>query len=325
MPFDGRVFGVGPFHWRSRKLTNQEMCRLQTFPDDVGFDCGSSDTQKMLGNAVPSLLAEMLAREIRRQLLGGRRDPGGFTLMPPARRSIPESEPVAPVPVHYRELIGDHPDHPRKGRLLGKRRSSARHRTRIARRTRRLLRSSWRISSSRQPMAVSPPNPACDAIIEHFVDIIIDTSYYDAVTNQKTSTYSVALQEARAGFTDATARLRKAEAEVARASAEITKLRRTITALSALCSVDPLWDDLGITEACFEVMKEARGAMSTSDVVEGVEAIGFDIKAQKNANASVHTVLMRLVKKGNISRENTTDGVVWKGPNFDPKYVDIPF
>ena len=31
---------IGPFHWRSRKLTTREMCRLQTFPDDVGFDCG---------------------------------------------------------------------------------------------------------------------------------------------------------------------------------------------------------------------------------------------------------------------------------------------
>ena len=145
------------------------------------------------------------------------------------------------------------------------------------------------------------------------------------MTDQKTSTYRAALQEARGGFKDATARLRKAKAEVAKASAEITKLRRTITALSALCSEDPLWDDMGITEACLEVMNEAPGAMSTSNVVEGVEVIGFDIKAQKNANASVHTVLMRLARKGKISRDDAGSGIVWKGPNFDPKYVDIPF
>ena len=108
---------IGPFHWRSRKLTTREMCRLQTFPDGVGFDCGRTDVQKMLGNAVPSLLAEVLARQIRRQLLGDRRDPGGFKLMPPARPSTPRSEPVAPVPTRYRELVGEHPDHPGEGRL----------------------------------------------------------------------------------------------------------------------------------------------------------------------------------------------------------------
>ena len=152
-----------------------------------------------------------------------------------------------------------------------------------------------------------------------------DRKYHCPVTHQQTSTYRVALEQARTGFKDATARLRQAKAEVASASAEITKLRRTITALSALCSEDPLWDDMGITEACLEVMNEARAAMTTGDVVEGVEEIGFDIKGQKNANASVHTVLIRLSKKGEISREKRADGTVWKGPNFDPDYVDIPF
>ena len=135
---------------------------------------------------------------------------------------------------------------------------------------------------------------------------------------QKTPAFRVALQEARAGFRNASARLRKAKKEVAAASAEITKLRRTITALSALCSEDPLWDDMGITESCLEVMVEARGAMTTSDVVEGVEGIGFDIKGQKNANASVHSVLTRLVRKGKIRREDTEDGVVWKGRTSIP-------
>ena len=103
---------IGPFHWRSRKLTSREMCRLQTFPDDVGFDCGRADVQKMLGNAVPSLLAEVLAREIRRQILGQQDDPGALTLLRPARASIPDPEPVASVPTRYRELIGGHSEHP---------------------------------------------------------------------------------------------------------------------------------------------------------------------------------------------------------------------
>src|SRR5262249_10307742 len=34
---------IGPFHWRNRKLTFQELCRLQTFPDDLRIDCGRTE------------------------------------------------------------------------------------------------------------------------------------------------------------------------------------------------------------------------------------------------------------------------------------------
>ena len=61
---------VGPFHWGNRKLSTHEMCRLQTLPERLSFDCGRTHAQRMLGNAVPSLLAEILGREIRRQFLG---------------------------------------------------------------------------------------------------------------------------------------------------------------------------------------------------------------------------------------------------------------
>ena len=110
---------IGPFHWHSRKLTSLEMCRLQTFPDDLTFDCGRTDVQKMLGNAVPSLLAEVLAREIRCQLLGDERELAPLKLTPPVRYPTPGPEAVVSAPTRYRNLIGDHPDHPGKGRLSG--------------------------------------------------------------------------------------------------------------------------------------------------------------------------------------------------------------
>ena len=112
---------IGPFHWRSRKLTGHEMCRLQTFPEGLVFDCGRTEIQKMLGNAVPSLLAEVLARSIRRQLLRDELNLGALRLMPPMRVPAPDPEPVASVPSHYLELIGEHPDHPGEGRLSGRR------------------------------------------------------------------------------------------------------------------------------------------------------------------------------------------------------------
>lgn len=100
------------------------MCRLQTFPDGLVFDCGRTEIQKMLGNAVPSLLAEVLAREVRRQFLDDERDPGEFALMPPARSPAPGPEPLASVPSHYLKLIGEHPDHPGEGRLSRRRKKT---------------------------------------------------------------------------------------------------------------------------------------------------------------------------------------------------------
>jgi len=107
---------IGPFHWFNRRLSTTEMCRIQTFPDGLKFDCGRGDVQKMLGNAVPSLLAEVLARTIRRQLLGGRANDKPPKLLPPKRTPIPAKEAVARVPAKYLHLVGDHAAHPGTGK-----------------------------------------------------------------------------------------------------------------------------------------------------------------------------------------------------------------
>ena len=110
---------IGPFHWANRKLTAHEMCRLQTFPEGLALDCGRTDVQKMLGNAVPSLLAESLAREIRRQFLGLPVSGRDCELLPPIRLPVPVPEPVSPVPNRYWDLVGDHPDHPGERKASG--------------------------------------------------------------------------------------------------------------------------------------------------------------------------------------------------------------
>ena len=107
---------TGPFHWRSRRLSAQELCRLQTFPDGLRFDCGRADVQSMLGNAVPSLVAEVLAREIRRQILGHRVPRREPKLMPPRRHDTPLPEKPAPLPSKYKHLIGEHEAHPGTGK-----------------------------------------------------------------------------------------------------------------------------------------------------------------------------------------------------------------
>ncbi|MFT3972173.1 MAG: DNA cytosine methyltransferase [Amaricoccus sp.] len=105
---------IGPFHWKSRKLSTLELCRLQTLPRDVALACGRTDAQRLLGNAVPSLLAEVLGRAIREQLLDAPlRTP--LQLMPPRRTKVPAPEPIAGVPSRYLGMIGDHADHPGTG------------------------------------------------------------------------------------------------------------------------------------------------------------------------------------------------------------------
>ena len=99
-------------NWSNRKLTTREMSRLQMCPDGLAFDCGRTHVQKLLGNAVPSLLAEVLAREIRRQLLDDAAGPSPLKLMPDVRSPVPSPEPVMPVPAQYRTLVAEHADHP---------------------------------------------------------------------------------------------------------------------------------------------------------------------------------------------------------------------
>lgn len=106
---------IGPFHWNNRRLSFRELCRLQTFPDHLNVDCGRTEMQKMLGNAVPSLIAEILAREIKSQLLDAPNQ-GKLQLLPKRILPMPSSEPVAPIAEKYVHLIGDHADHPGSGK-----------------------------------------------------------------------------------------------------------------------------------------------------------------------------------------------------------------
>ena len=56
------------------------------------------------------------------------------------------------------------------------------------------------------------------------------------------------------------------------------------------------------------------------DVVTALSQLGFDIESQKNAAASVHSVLTRLARKDQITRVETDDSVSWRGPNYDEEF-----
>lgn len=113
---------IGPFHWNNRRLTFAELCRIQTFPDGLTMASGRTEMQRMLGNAVPSLMAEVLAREIRCQFFDMPLN-SDIKLLAPLRQPVPAPMAVAPLPTKYRELIGSHAAHPGtgKGRTASKR------------------------------------------------------------------------------------------------------------------------------------------------------------------------------------------------------------
>ena len=107
---------IGPFHWSNRRLSTLEMARLQTFPEDVEIVGSRVSVQRQLGNAVPSLLGEILAREIRTQLLGRRLPHGPLKLLPQRRGRLPQPELPDKVPPELMHLVGDHEAHPGTGK-----------------------------------------------------------------------------------------------------------------------------------------------------------------------------------------------------------------
>lgn len=115
---------TGPFHWDSRRLARRELARLQTVPDDYDFVGSLSDVQRQLGNAVPSLLSEVLCRRISRELLGFRVNDEP-TLRPPRRENVPAAKPRRPVPETFIHMVGKHHAHPGTGKGPGARRRAS--------------------------------------------------------------------------------------------------------------------------------------------------------------------------------------------------------
>jgi DNA (cytosine-5)-methyltransferase 1 len=106
---------TGPFHWDNRRLSMRELCRLQTFPDTVQITGSVLSVHKQLGNAVPSLLAEVLARNVRKQFFG---DSVSLkpTLLRPALGKPPPAKRKTAVPEKYFKNVGELADHPGTGK-----------------------------------------------------------------------------------------------------------------------------------------------------------------------------------------------------------------
>ena len=106
---------IGPFHWKNRRLSARELCRLQTIPDDYQVPGSIRVVQRLLGNAVPSALAEYLARQIRHQFFA--EEIGTAPRLLPKREggSPPAEESPRRVHRQYLSLVGNHAEHPGTG------------------------------------------------------------------------------------------------------------------------------------------------------------------------------------------------------------------
>jgi len=59
-----RSNNMGPFHWRNRILRIEEIKRLQTFPDAFELAGTTEQQWRQIGNAVPPMLAQAVARQL---------------------------------------------------------------------------------------------------------------------------------------------------------------------------------------------------------------------------------------------------------------------
>ena len=106
---------TGPFHWRNRLLSIEELARLQTFPLEYEFVGNRRSVHRQIGNAVPCAIGELLGLEIRQQLLCDRGVRRYLTLIPARRNHCPRAHPSQSVPSSYLGLRGAHADHPGTG------------------------------------------------------------------------------------------------------------------------------------------------------------------------------------------------------------------
>jgi DNA (cytosine-5)-methyltransferase 1 len=105
---------TGPFHWKSRLLSVEEMCRLQTFPREYVIMGSRRSAHRQVGNAVPSAIGELLGLEVRRQLCGDRVR-RSLRLLPKRAALCPSPERLSRVPRQYLNLRAGHHEHPGPG------------------------------------------------------------------------------------------------------------------------------------------------------------------------------------------------------------------
>jgi hypothetical protein len=131
-------------------------------------------------------------------------------------------------------------------------------------------------------------------------------------------TYRQSLSQAKADLAARIADLGDAQQKVQLAEKEIMELRQTIAALARLCGETEFVEEdaLGLTDAIRAAFKATGDyPMTAQDVKLQLERMGYGGR-WGNVLASIHTVIKRLLQKGEIEAAgniNGRDTFRWKG------------
>lgn len=106
---------TGPFHWGNRPLSTQERLRLQSFPETWKLVRTRRDQWKLVGNATPPLLAEVVGRAIADELGLTFATAVEPTLAIHRASTIPPPEPIQPISSRFASMLGPKAAHPGEG------------------------------------------------------------------------------------------------------------------------------------------------------------------------------------------------------------------
>lgn len=111
---------TGPFHWDNRPLAIEERLALQGFPPDWKLAGTRRNAVKLVGNATPPPLAEVMGKYVLHMLESPDEAPSADALsssLAISRRGMPPSPtPPAPLPPRWVEVVGRKDPHPGSGR-----------------------------------------------------------------------------------------------------------------------------------------------------------------------------------------------------------------
>jgi hypothetical protein len=115
-------------------------------------------------------------------------------------------------------------------------------------------------------------------------------------------TYKAALQQARRELGETIAELESIKGKEGALEVRIVELRQTVASLARLCGEQHAEEDeMGLTDAVRLAVKTAATPMNPQRVRERIEGMGFNIGSHSNIMASIHTVLKRLERQGDVA------------------------
>jgi hypothetical protein len=142
-----------------------------------------------------------------------------------------------------------------------------------------------------------------------------------------TNTYQAALKTAKEELNALVVEQGELQERLQAIEPRLADLRQSIAALSKLAGEE--FDEeeaLGLTDMIRRVMQEAGRQITTQDVERMLESRGFNTKRYGNLQASIITVMKRLIPKRQVREEGTIGGKPayrWIGPTPPPEVITV--